>query len=373
MLSDVRESAFNPMLAPYYLKGKLEWENCYPFGSDFYRRHDVKCHFGSPVEELDTASKTVLTKDGRRHSYDKCLVATGANASIPPVPGLRESAFAFTLRNSQTTRLLQKTMGSGRKVVIMGASLVGMKIAEILTIEKSHTIVVDVADQVMPNGAHPITAKYIQQYFERYGIEFLLGCSLKGLSENNDGVCCFFPESFIRDADFICVCTGIQANLQFVDRKQVNTDRGILIDAHCQSNIPGLYAAGDCAQGINPMSGLREWQGTWANASYQGRTAGYNMAGRRARFEGFIPQHISPLFQWTYAQVGSVKVKGDGIRVEAIGNPFAKDRKFKLLVYDKERLAGANLLNCPEDIGEIKQTIALGKQWSKEAWPMGRR
>jgi 3-phenylpropionate/trans-cinnamate dioxygenase ferredoxin reductase subunit len=364
MLSDTREPAFNPMLAPYYLKGMMDWEQCYPFGADFYRHHEVTCHFGSRVVELDAVARWVRTEDGHQMYYDQCLVATGANAALPPVPGLSESPFAYPLRTSESTRNLESVMASAKKAVILGASLVGIKMAEIMTKKQARIIVVDVADQVMPHGAHSITADFLQRYFEQHEVEFMLGCSMEGLSENGEGVCCFFPQSVVEDADFIGVCTGIRSNLQFVDRQQVAIDLGIIIDTCCRSNVPGLYAAGDCAQGINPMSGRHEWQGTWVNACYQGRTAGLNMAGQPAHFQGIIPQHVSPFFDWVFAQIGDVHGDGENVRTETLGNPFEGDGKYKLLVYDGDILVGANLINCMEDAGVIKHAITMGRPLS---------
>lgn len=364
MLSDTREPAFNPMLAPYYLKGMMDWERCYPFGADFYRRHEVACHFGSPVVALDALARTVCTEDGQQMDYDRCLVATGANAALPPVPGLSESPFAYPLRTSESTRNLESVMATAKKAVILGASLVGIKIAEIMTKQKAHIIVVDVAGQVMPHGSHSLTAGFLQRYFEQHAVEFMLGCSLQGLSESAEGVCCFFPHTIVEDADFIGVCTGIRPSLQFIDHQQVDIDSGILIDACCRSSVPGLYAAGDCAQGINPMSGKHEWQGTWVSACYQGRTAGLNMAGRYARFDGIIPQHVSPFFDWIFAQIGNVHTDSKNVHMETLGNPFKRDGKFKLLVYDGDILVGANLINCMEDAPIIKHAITLGRPLS---------
>jgi len=155
MISDVREPAFNPMLAPYYLKGLLPWEHCFPFGADFYRRHDVICHFGSPVAALNAIEKTVQTEAGFKLQWDQCLVATGANAAIPPVPGLEASPFAYPLRTSASTRQLESVLARADKAVVMGASLVGIKIAESLAHKKARVMVADVAGQVMPRGAHP--------------------------------------------------------------------------------------------------------------------------------------------------------------------------------------------------------------------------
>jgi NAD(P)H-nitrite reductase large subunit len=86
MVSDTDTPAFNPMLSPYYLKGVIPWENCFPFGRSFYTEYDITCHFHASVELLDHVNHQVALANGERLSYDRCLVATGASPVIPPYP-----------------------------------------------------------------------------------------------------------------------------------------------------------------------------------------------------------------------------------------------------------------------------------------------
>jgi NADPH-dependent 2,4-dienoyl-CoA reductase/sulfur reductase-like enzyme len=175
-----------------------------------------------------------------------------------------------------------------------------------------------------------------------------LGCSLEGLEEERGRVCCFFPQSITERADFVAVCTAIRPNIAFIDRDQVATDAAILIDAHSRTSAEGLYAAGDCAQGINPLSHVHEWLGTWANACYQGRAAGRHMAGNPSAYPGNPRRHVSPFYDWTYVQIGDACRQGKRIRVETSGTPFKGG--FRLLVYEGDRLIGANLINDIENI-----------------------
>jgi NADPH-dependent 2,4-dienoyl-CoA reductase/sulfur reductase-like enzyme len=362
MVSNVNEAAFNPMLGPYYLKGKIAWENCFPFGVAFYKQHHLSCHFGSPVTELDAENRSVTCDDGKKLRYDKCLIATGADPTFPFVPGLAECKKAFPVRNSKSIQQLEAAMKDAGKLVILGASLVGIKLAEIMKLKNpdAEILLVDVTEQVMCRGAHPVSAEYLRQYFEQQGISILLGCSLEGLEDDGNAVCCFFPESLIQKADFIAVCTGIRSNISFVNRDQVKIDLGILIDKNSQTSVDGLYAAGDCAQGFNPLSGKREWLGTWGNACYQGRAAGFHMAGKKSGFLGNPPQHISPFFDWTYVQMGDSCPQGEDVRIETSGNPF--EGAFRLLVFENDILIGANLINDAQSIAPIKHAILQKKK-----------
>ena len=99
-VADTVESAFNPMLSPYYFRGKVSWEGCFPYGEVFYRDHEISCHFGVPIATLEAARQQVTLADGQVLAYDRCLIATGASPVIPPVPGLRESSRTLPLRTA---------------------------------------------------------------------------------------------------------------------------------------------------------------------------------------------------------------------------------------------------------------------------------
>jgi NADPH-dependent 2,4-dienoyl-CoA reductase/sulfur reductase-like enzyme len=364
MVSDSDRPAFNPMLAPYYLKGALAWKHCFPFGSAFYQRFRVNCHFGSAIERLDADQKTVLLQNREKLHYDKCLIATGASSVTPPVPGLENSPYAFPLRTADHTLRIEKAITSAKKVIVLGASLVGVKVAEILTKHNAAVTLLDVAEQMMPNGAHPHTAQLLRSYFELHNIDVRLGCSLEGMEGGDGGVCCFLPGSIMEEADFVAVCAGIRPNLLFLDSGQVAIGQAVVVDTRMQTSASDLYAAGDVCQGLNRQSGQSQWLGTWGNACYQGRTAGLNMAGVTVHHAGMVPQHISPFFDWTYAQLGDVNRQGEGVRVDIHGDPD-REGGCSLLVYEDDILVGANLINCADNLGSIKKAITQKLPWNR--------
>lgn len=361
-VADTDSSAFNPMLSPYYLKGTIPWHQCFPYGDDFYQKYDVTRHFGSPVASLDAVKKTIGLQNGEELSYDKCLIATGASPIIPPVPGLRESAAALPLRSAENTAAIEQVAEKSHKVVIMGASLVGVKLAEIMKKKGLDIILVDIAPRMLPQGSHPESADYLKEYFIKKGIDVRLSCGITKVEDKGDKVICHFPDDTAEEADFIAVCTGVRPNLDFLDKNQVDIDIGILVDKKMRTSVADLYAAGDVCQGLNRQTNQSAWMGTWGNACYQGRTAGMNMAGQDSEYEGIIPQHISPFFDWTYAQMGDVSLEGDDIRIVSEGNPF--EGAYRLFVFQEDILVGANLINCEEESGVIKNSIVNRTKFS---------
>jgi NADPH-dependent 2,4-dienoyl-CoA reductase/sulfur reductase-like enzyme len=357
LVSDVDGPAFNPMLSPYFLKGSIPWGSCFPFGLEWYSAYDVTCHFGSAVEFLDVLNRRAILEGGERLPYDKCLVATGAAPVVPPVPGLRGSSRVHVMRTAASVRRLDKAIASARRVLVLGASFVGLKAAEILARRGIGVTLLDVADRVLPLGAHPDCAAHIRSLFEGHGVKVHLGCSMDGMESSPQGAVCHFEDDVVREADLVVVCTGVRANVDFVDPTLVRMDKGILVDELMETNVPGLYAAGDASQGANLLNGEKEWLGTWENARLQGRTAGKNLAGQEARYHGSIPHNIGPFFDWTYAQIGDT-LSGDLIH-HAFGDP--ERGAHAVLAFREDLLVGANLINCTHLAGRLRRMI-LGKE-----------
>ncbi len=360
LVSDTNAPAFNPMLSPYYLKGCIPWERCFPLGAGFYRDYDITCHFDAPVESLDAPNQRVVLTDGREFIYDRCLIATGAAPAVPPVPGLRGSPRARPLRTAASARRLEKAILTARRAVVLGASFVGLKVAEILSKRGIRVILLDVVDQVLPRGTHPAAAAILRAHIEEHGVDVRLGCTMEGMEGAREGVVCHFSGDIIAETDFVVVCTGVRPNLGFVDPGQVEIDQAILVDERMQTSAENLYAAGDVSQGMNRISGKREWLGTWGNACYQGRIAGRNMAGEDAAYPGSVPENISPFFEWTYAQLGDIQPSGGDIRHIAFGDPGRGG--YGLLAFQEGILTGANLINCTHAAGALKRAIL--QKWS---------
>ncbi len=365
LVSDCLGPAFNPMLSPYFLKGIISWEGCFPFGPHFYAAHEVSCHFGAGVESLDTINREAILNDGKRIAYTRCLIATGATPVIPPVPGLRESGRAFLLRTPSSAQKLDEAIPSAKRVLVLGASFVGLKVAEILVKRGLEVVLLDVADQVLPRGAHPISAAIVRSLFESHGIDVRLGCTMEGMEGAGEGVTCRFSNDVIEEADLVVVCTGVRPNIGFIDPEWVDIDQALLVDDRMETSMCGLYAAGDASQATNLLTGRREWLGTWENACRQGRVAGAGMAGRDASYPGSMPQNIGPFFDWTYAQIGDVGIRGDSVLCRAFGDPLQGGHV--VLAFRSEVLLGANLINCTRLAGRLRRAILGGRRWDESA------
>jgi NAD(P)H-nitrite reductase large subunit len=356
LFTNSRWPVSNPMLTIYYAEGKIGFDGLFPYGAgpEFYLRYGVDVHAESPVTVLDAEQKVVHTKSGIELKYDQCLIATGAIPILPPIEGVG-SERVYTLRTVEDAIRLKEAMAKKpKKALVIGASMVGIKLVELFYQAGTKVCLADLAQHIFPLTAHPECGRVIEERLIQKGIKLRFGAGIEKAEEATRGVKAYFKDSTeVEEADLLMICIGVKANTGFIDRKQVAIDNGILIDEHMRTNIPGLYAAGDVAQGKNLLSGGMQIIGMWNNARYQGRTAGRNMAGGNEFFQGTIPHHITHFMGMDFVSIGDVNEydrtdkKYDG-------------RRYIQLFWKNRFLTGANFLDSFIESGAVKNALIKG-------------
>jgi NAD(P)H-nitrite reductase large subunit len=356
LFTDNRWPVSNPMLTTYYVEGKIGFDGLFPYGagSEFYLKYGVDVHMESPVAALDAEQKVAYTNSGIELKYDQCLIATGATPILPPVEGA-DSKRVYTLRTVEDAIRLKETMAKKPgKALVIGASMVGIKLVGLFYQAGMEVCLADLAQHIFPLTSHPECGQVIEERLVQKGIKLRFGAEIEKVEETIRGIRAFFKDSTeIEEADLLAMCTGVQANTGFIDRKQVAVDSGILIDEHMRTNIPGLYAAGDVAQGKNLLSGGMQIIGMWNNARYQGRTAGRNMAGGNEFFQGTIPHHITHFMGMVFVSIGDVN---DYNRTD---KKYNGERYIQLFWRDR-LLTGATFLDSFTESGAVKNTLIKG-------------
>jgi len=356
LLTDSRWPISNPMLTTYYVAGKIGFEGLFPYGAGqgFYLKHGVDVYPGSPVVALNAEEKVVCAKSGLEIKYDQCLMATGATPVLPPIEGIGLDRI-YSLRTVEDAIRLKEAMTKApKKALVIGASMVGIKVMELFYKAEVEVCLADLAQHIFPLAAHPECARVIEERLVRRGIKLRFGAGIERVEETSRGIKAYFegsPES--EEADLLVMCIGVRANTGFIDRKRVAVDRGILVDGYMRTSTPGLYAAGDVAQGENLLSGGSEMIGLWNNARYQGRTAGRNMAGGNELFPGNIPHNITHFMGMDFVGIGDVEAH-DRTEKKYDG------KKYIQLFWKDGFLTGANFLDSYTESGIIKNALMKG-------------
>ena len=299
---------FNPMLSTYHASGKLPYDAVFPFGTLEEISRELKLHLtGETVTEV-TAQRTVITDKGVHEGYDAVLVATGANALVPGFLTCTGQKW-FLMRTLNDALALRQYLDANkvRTAAVVGASMVGIKVAELLHKEDAAVTIVDAAPYLFPLAAYRSTAEGIQCRLEDKGVHFLFDSKVSAISE--EGVT--FADGTMLEADIVCLCIGTRANTDILRNSGAEMGRAITVNTHMASSIPGIYAAGDCCEGINLQSGKHAIIGLWANAAAQGACAGANMAGCPTEYYGNILHNITHFFDMDFIGLGDVSLEGE--------------------------------------------------------------
>lgn len=356
MFGDNNLPPANPMLTTYYASKRIDWETMFPYGMDFYERYGVEFHGDEPVEELLNMEHKIRTAKGT-YEYVKCLAASGASAVMPPIPGCG-SGKVLTVRTPQDAKALEAAgEARPRYVLVVGASMVGIKVVEMFANQGAEVTLADLAPGIFPLAASEACAAKIEEDLRRRGIHLLFSAQLSAVEERADGkLLAKFQDGTGVVCDYLVMCVGVRTNLGFVNNRSLAVERGILVDGDMRSSDPDVFAAGDVAQAMNLSTGHPAIIGLLANARDQGRVAGFGMMGKKAAFPGSFPHNITHYFDIDFVGIGDVRHFDAERRYE-------KDGQFCQFFYTKGRLTGINTLGKMLPSGVVKNLMmkmALG-------------
>jgi NADPH-dependent 2,4-dienoyl-CoA reductase/sulfur reductase-like enzyme len=291
-----------------------------------------------------------------RLRYHDLLIATGASAR--PLNNVDPDAqkFVSTLRTIEDAENIRALAEKAHQVVVVGAGLVSLQTVRAVLRPEIKVIAVVGSDQVLSQQLDRESALLIQNRLEAAGVEILFGRSIEGVERRGERVEVRTGYGEHLEAGLVVVGKGVQPNTNLVEGTAVKKDWGILVDESMCTSVPGVYAAGDVAQGINQVSGESEVIATWFSACAQGEIAGRNMAGRPARRSGQLRENITTLMGLVVTAIGQSRPRYRQFEeISAVDFRRGVIRKF---YFDGPILMGTLLIGRHPDAGVIRQCIA---------------
>lgn len=279
-------------LISYYLEKKTDLQRMHYRGESFYEDNRAEVRYGRTASEISAGTKEVILDNGDRLAYDALCVCTGSSPFIPPMQGLDTVENKFSFMTIDDTLALEQAVTPERRVLIVGAGLIGLKCAEGLHGRVKSITVCDLAPRVLSSILDDKCAAMMQKHLEANGISFLLGTSAKEFQGHK----AVMQSGETVDFDVLVLAVGVRANTALVKNAGGNVNRGIVTDDACRTSLPEIYAAGDCTEYHDVSSDTVRVMALMPNAYMQGHTAGVNMAGGKARFDDAIPMNSIGFF-----------------------------------------------------------------------------
>ena len=259
------------MRLPEYLAGTLPREKLILSSPEQMAEWGVELHLGEPVTAISPASHTLTTVAGE-YSWDVLLLAVGAHAFVPPVPGLQASSRVHVLRELPDADALVALCETGLNAAVIGGGLLGLEAAWSLHKRDLAVSIIEAAPRLLPLQMNEEESAALLSNFTNAGFKVYTGAAVERFDEASAQL--FLKDGTAIPASLVLVSAGIRSNLDLAKNAGLACGRGIVVDASLRTSAPDVYAAGDCAELNGVVTGL------WLASKDQGEAAADIIAGK---------------------------------------------------------------------------------------------
>jgi NADPH-dependent 2,4-dienoyl-CoA reductase/sulfur reductase-like enzyme/rhodanese-related sulfurtransferase len=298
---------------PYYLSGVIKKrEDLLITSAEFFRRRfQVDARTSREVIQIDRNSKKVIVKNlntgqMEEESYDRLILAPGSHPIVPPVPGM-DLPFVFYLKTLEDTdRIFSYLQNKNpRRAVVIGGGLIGIEAVENLALKGLETTVVELAPQLLTFLDWEMAEK-VRWHMHQKGINLCLSEGLQSVHEQNGQGLVRTDKGGEIPTDLVLVAIGVRPNVDLALNAdlELGVTGGIKVNEFMQTSDPDIFAAGDCIETMNVVTGKPVLTPMGSAANKEGRAAGANALGRRIAVQGFTGTIIVKVFDLAVAKTG---------------------------------------------------------------------
>jgi 3-phenylpropionate/trans-cinnamate dioxygenase ferredoxin reductase component len=340
-----------PPLSKDYLRGEVGREKVYVHDDGYYAGHDIELRLGRTARSLDTANMRLELDDGERLSYDRLLLATGAEPRRLSVPGADLDG-VFYLRSVRDSDALRERLDRGGAVVVVGAGWIGAEVAASARQRGLDVTVIEPASVPLERVLGKEIGGIYRDVHADHGVRMLLGTGVETFEGDRAVERVRTSDGRVIDCDFVVVGVGVEPRITLAAQAGLAVDNGVLVDEHLQTSVPGVFAAGDVANAQHLFYGERIRVEHWANALNQAPAAARSMLGQSAAYDR-LPYFFSDQYDVGMEYTGFARAWD---RVVFRGDPAKREFVAFWLVEDRV-VAGMNV-NVWDVTDPIKRLIA---------------
>jgi 3-phenylpropionate/trans-cinnamate dioxygenase ferredoxin reductase subunit len=338
-----------PPLSKAYLKGEQSADKVYLRAESFYADRNITMTLNTTVTAIDTAAKTVALNTDETLSYDHLLISTGSRPRKLSIEGSDLPGIHY-LRTMDDVDGLRDGMRPDANLVIVGGGYIGLEVAAVGRELGMNVHVLEMEERILQRVTTPQMSAYYHQLHEGRGVHIHTSTGVTGFAGDDkvEEVICG-DQRFA--ADIVIVGIGIIANTELAEAAGIHCDNGIVVDEHCRTSDPFVYAAGDCTNHPNPLLDRRLRLESVPNAMDQARVSTANMLGDEKTYAA-IPWFWSDQYELKLQMVG-FSADGDTqvMRGDMASNQFA-------VFYLKDgKVVAADAVNSPKEFMLCKQLV----------------
>jgi len=365
ILSDEAYPFYSRIRLMEYISGDVNESGLVIYKDAWYEKNNIKLLLNTPVSEIDKNKKEVITHSGHILKYDTLLIAAGGLSFVPPISGSDKKG-VFTLRTLKDAIEIKKYAEQSKRVVLIGGGVLGLEVGNSLRKTEHSIFVVEFFPRLLPRQMDTEGAEILKTQMEKMGFAFFLGAKTREITGDEKVKSVILDDGTIIDCDMVIISAGVKPNTKLAGKLGIKCNKGIPVNDELETEINGIYAAGDIAEHKGICYGI------WPAADEQGKIAGINMAGSSAIYTGTLPSNILKIAGINLISAGNIDPDKN---LEAIVQKDSENFIYRKLVIKDNCIVGCILYGNIDVWKKIKKAMDEKKDISRiktdlEKWDM---
>jgi ferredoxin-nitrate reductase len=353
VISKEKNSFYNRVLLPEYVNDKLAWEKLKKFQEGEMDELDITLQAENEITAVNRKEKFVIDRHGRKHTYDKLILATGSRAHIPnDAPEHLDNV--FTMRTRQDADQLKKYLKPGGHVLIIGGGLLGLELAVSLREVSVLVSILQLGSRLMERQIDNIAGQLLLDYVDEKDITVYMNDQLMQVikQEVTGKLEIQLRSGKTITADAMVYAVGTRPNIEFAQEAGIESARGITVNDHLQTSDPDIFAIGEIAEHNGNTLGI-----TSAAEKQADVLARFLHGDLQSRYDGAVPMNMLKLSGLDLCSIGLPEIPPNNEGYDEILFIDKSMRYYKKCIIKDDRLAGVILVGDKSEFAEFKNLI----------------
>ncbi|HTJ26282.1 MAG TPA: FAD-dependent oxidoreductase [Candidatus Limnocylindria bacterium] len=357
LFADEPYCLYNRIALPPMLRGQVTEQKVLMRDLAWHEKHKIDLRLSTRVEKINVAEKTVVA-GGREEPYDALLLATGGRPNPATAPGAAGAGNVFNFQYMDDTKAISRALETAKVAVAVGGSFIAYELAEAFVSRGVETHWLIRGPRFLRRMLDEAAGELLHDAARADGVHLHFGEEVTEFVRDNGAVSKIVTTSGETIAtDLVGVGLGLTINTELCEGTGIRTKTGIVTDEHLETDVKGIFAAGDCAEFYDPIAEQHYRMGTWNSAGAHGKLVAANMAGDRKHFDT-VPEYSSLVFSGqTITQFGLSPEYRDDIETEM---HIDRDKGwYRALYFLEGRFVGATLIGKGNRAGKRRYLDAI--------------
>jgi 3-phenylpropionate/trans-cinnamate dioxygenase ferredoxin reductase subunit len=349
-----------PPLSKEYFAGEKEFERIQIRPAKYWDERAVTMLLGKRVVSVDPAAHTVTTDAGETIGYGKLVWATGGSPRMLPIPG-GDLPGVQGVRTRADADAMKAASENAGQVVVIGGGYIGLEAAAVLRKAGKPVVLLEALDRVLARVAGEDLSRFYEKEHRDHGVDLRLGVQVEAIEGETRATGVRLAGGEVIPADLVIVGIGIVPAVEPLIAAGAAGGNGVLVDHHCKTNLPDVYAIGDCAAHANDFAeGAVIRLESVQNANDQANVVAKGICGDEARY------HAIP---WFWSNQYDLKLQTAGLssghdQTVLRGDPAA--RSFSIVYLRAGKVIALDCVNATKDYVQGRMLVTAGLQATPE-------